>query len=500
MRKTFQLFVLLITVSLPTFSGGLLTNTNQHIAFLRNVARGASTEIDAVYSNPAGVAFMSDGLHLSLNGQSAFQTRTITSTFAPFAGNGGSKMKEFKGEATAPFVPSVQAAYKNNNWTFSGSFAITGGGGKATFNEGLPSFESQVAMIPVLLSNSVIAGSKPFAGTTNYAVNSYMEGRQYIFGLQLGATYKISDNLAVFGGGRMNYVSNAYYGYLKNISANLAGGPMMNLNQYFTSAANQYTTAASQYTAAAAAATAAGNTELANQYTAAAASATNAAATAAGVAVKTADKELDCTQSGWGITPIIGIDYKLDKFNFGVKYEFKTSLNVENKTKINTTGVAAYDHGINTPNDIPSLLTVGAQYSILPSLRTSIGWNHYFDKDAKMANQKQRYLSGDSNELLAGVEWDITDRVLVSGGYQRTMYGLEDNYMSDMSFTTNSYSIGMGAAVKLNKSLKLNVAYFFSKYDGYTKESANYNGTTLPGTDVFGRTNKVFGVGVDYSF
>lgn len=500
MRKLFQVSILLLIVSIPTFAGGLLTNTNQHIAFLRNIARGASTEIDAVYSNPAGVAFMNDGLHLSFNGQSASQTRTITSTFAPFAGNGGNQTKIFKGEASAPFVPSMQAAYKKNNWTFSGSFAITGGGGKATFNEGLGSFESQVAMIPAMLSNAEIAGVKPFAGTNKYAVNSYMEGRQYIFGLQLGATYKLTDYLSVFGGGRMNYVSNRYYGYLKNISANLAGGGMMNLNQYFTSAANQYTTAASQYTAAAAAAIAAGNNELANQYTAAAASATKAAATAAGVAIKTADKELDCDQSGWGVTPIIGADFKMDKLNIGVKYEFKTKLNVENKTKINTTGVAAYDHGINTPNDIPSLLTIGAQYSILPTVRASIGWNHFFDQHAGMANQKQKYLSGDTNEFLAGVEWDITDRVLVSGGYQNTNYGLEDGYMSDMSFTTNSYSVGMGAAFKLNKNLKLNVAYFFSIYDGYTKESTNYNGTGLAGTDVFDRTNKVFGVGVDYSF
>lgn len=480
MRKLSLISFIMLIVSVPTFAGGLLTNTNQNVAFLRNIARGASTEIDAVYSNPAGVAFMNDGFHLSFNGQSAFQTRTITSTFAPFVGNGGSATKVYEGEASAPFIPSFQAAYKKNNWSFSGSFAVTGGGGKATFNEGLASFESPVAMIPAMLS---AAG---FKGTNKYDVNSFMEGRQYIFGLQLGATYKLTDYLSVFGGGRMNYVSNSYFGYLKNISANLNGGEMVNLNQYFTSAA-------SQYSAAAAAATAAGNAALAQQYTAAAASAT-------GVAIKTADKELDCDQTGWGITPIIGADFKMNRLNIGVKYELKTKLNIENKTKINSTGVAAYNHGVNTPNDIPSLLTVGAQYSILPTVRASIGWNHFFDKDARMANDKQKYLSGDTNEYLAGLEWDITDRVLISGGYQSTNYGLEDGYMSDMSYTVNSYSIGMGAAFKLNESLKVNVAYFFSTYDDYTKNSTNYNGTGLAGTDAFTRTNKVFGVGVDYTF
>ena len=84
---------LLLLASGTLFAGGLLTNTNQSVHFLRNPARDASIEIDAAYSNPAGVVFLSDGFHFSLNNQSAFQTRTITSTFAPFAGNGGNATK-----------------------------------------------------------------------------------------------------------------------------------------------------------------------------------------------------------------------------------------------------------------------------------------------------------------------------------------------------------------------------------------------------------------------
>ena len=101
MRKLSLISIVLLIVSIPTFAGGLLTNTNQHVLFLRMLARDASTDIDAVYSNPAGLAFMEDGFHLSFNGQSAFQTRTITSTFAPFAGFGGNATKVYKGEASA---------------------------------------------------------------------------------------------------------------------------------------------------------------------------------------------------------------------------------------------------------------------------------------------------------------------------------------------------------------------------------------------------------------
>lgn len=53
------------------------------------LARGASIDIDGVYSNPAGLAFLpGDGLYLSLNGQSAYQTRNIDMTFPLFRKTG----------------------------------------------------------------------------------------------------------------------------------------------------------------------------------------------------------------------------------------------------------------------------------------------------------------------------------------------------------------------------------------------------------------------------
>ena len=83
-------------------AGGLLTNTNQSIAFCRNFAREGAIAIDGVYSNPAGVAFMPKGFHLSVNVQNVYQTRDITSSitvpslegtsyYQPFRLNGGNE-------------------------------------------------------------------------------------------------------------------------------------------------------------------------------------------------------------------------------------------------------------------------------------------------------------------------------------------------------------------------------------------------------------------------
>lgn len=476
MKKLLISIALLMSFAFASYAGGLLTNTNQDVAFLRSIARDATTDIDAVYSNPAGVAFMKDGWHLSANIQSAYQTRTIHSTFPLFVENGGNVTKKYYGEATAPIVPSIQAAYKKGKWSVSGSFAVTGGGGKATFNDGLGSFESQIAMIPSLLTSNGITATK-------YSVDEYMQGAQFIYGAQVGGSYKINEHFSAYAGMRMNYVDDSYTGHIRDIEANVGtDGAMENLNKYFTTKATVAEYAAQQ-------AAAAGETETAAKYEQKATQCTK-------YATLTADKEIECEQTGWGVTPILGVDFNWGKWNAAAKYEFRTALNVENKTKVDDTG--NYKDGVNTPHDIPALLTLGLSYDVISPLKASIGFHYFFDKQANMANDKQKYLDRGTYELLAGLEWRINKYVLVSSGIQRTDYGVTDEYQTDMSFACDSYTWGAGAKFNLTSKLSVNVAYFMTIYDTYTKTMDNYGNTGIGGTDEFDRTNKVFGMGVDY--
>ena len=521
MKKNLLLAMLLAFPTSALLAGGLLTNTNQSVHFLRDPAREASTEIDAVYTNPAGLLFLSDGFHLSITNQSAFQTRTITSTFAPFAGYGGNETKVFQGEASAPIIPSFQFAYKKDNYVISAAFAITGGGGEATFNHGLPSFEAPISMIPVSLS----AAGVP---TTAYSVDGYMQGRQFLYGFQINGSYKLNDAFSVAAGLRLNIASNAYKGHLRNIMINPQHpvlnptGSMMSANTFFTNAATLATSASTSLvpivaagygTATLSQLQAAGTLSAAQvaqlsaglgkdvsglQVTQVQSLYNGAAATYSANAQATADKYLDCTQTGWGVTPIIGVDYHVTNWNVGVKYEFKTSLNIQNNTVIDDTGL--FPNGVNTPNDVPALLTVGVAYKVPHHFDFSVGYHHFFDSDAKMADNKQQYIHGGVTEYLFGGEYTINKLFLVSAGAQITRTGVTDPYQSDMSFSLNSYSIGFGGAINLTPKLRLNLAYFFTNYAKWTKQSSNYNNTTLAGTDVFDRTNKVFGIGVDYDF
>ena len=490
-------------------AGGIITNTNQSVHFLRNPARGASLEIDAVHTNPAGlVRLPNNGFYFSLNNQTAFQTRTITSTFAPFAGNGGSETKVFKGKTTAPSVPSLMGAYKNEKWVFSFSAGIIGGGGTLTFDQGLPSFESQIAAPIAQLSS---AANIP----TTYSLNSQIKGSSIIYGVQLGASYKVNEHISAYIGGRANFVNNGYEGYLNNVDISAAS----HLTTYFTTAALTARGVASSLQPAIdggmggvpisalglpaaqlsqmAAALGIQESQLDAMSVSTVQSAFNSAAgqadgAAAGVAqLSSTNLELDSKQSGLGITPILGFNFNYEKLNIGIKYEFNTAVTVENETVKDNTGMFA--DGVKTPYDIPAILALGVQYEVAPGVNISAGYHHFFDSNAKMQNDKQKNINGGLNEFLLGAEWQINKMFLISGGGLITRTGVTDNYQTDLSYSIHSYSVGFGGAINVSESVRINLAYYFSNYADWTK-------VTDSGKDIFARTNKAFGIGLDFRF
>ena len=102
-------------------------------------------------------------------------------------------------------------------------------------------------------------------------------------------------------------------------------------------------------------------------------------------------------------------------------------------------------------------------------------------------------MSHNSNELLAGAEWDVADRLTISAGGQLTRYGLTDEYMNDMSFVVNSYSLGFGFNYKATDKVTLKAGYFQTIYDTYDRTTSAQPLVS----DSFTRTNRVLGVGME---
>lgn len=494
----FACLALLSMASIATAqAGGLLTNTNQNIAFLRNPARDAAIGIDGVYANPAGVAFMNEGMHISINWQYAHQTREIESQnrlFALGAKNGGQIVKNFKGVADAPFIPSVQAAYNKGNWSFQFNFAVTGGGGKCTFDDGLGTFESAVGGIAYQLKNF---------GVTGYDMDSFLEGKQYYFGFTLGAAYKINDHWSIYGGARANYGSASYKAKVENILVNM-NNQMVPFANFIDGTKAQVGPGLAQVTAAIEHTKAnAGNmtgeqyvntmTALAQQYE----TLMTANAAMNQLEVYRDGVNLQADQSGFSVAPIIGIHYKGERLNVAAKYEFRTHMRLSNTSNLKQamaiSAINKFQDGTSIEEDIPAYLAVGAEYKIADNWRVSAGYHHFFDTESKKYGNAQDNLSGGTNEFLWGVEWDAIKNLTLSTGGQMTRYSNTDAFMNDMSFVVNSGSFGFGLKYQISEKVAVNAAYFTTKYADYKSETPDATGTL----NTYTRTNRVFGLGVD---
>ena len=492
MKKSIISLVVFMMTTGGAFAGGILTNTNQSVLFLKNPARDAAIGLDGVYSNPAGVAFMPEGFHLAFNWQYAHQTRTITSISPLYLlgkKNNNNEKKIFEGVADAPMIPSLQGAWNKGNWSVQINLSVPGGGGSCEFADGLGSFERVVGSIANMLAP---------LGAQGYDMDGYMKGRQYYYGVQLGAAYKIHPNLAVYGGLRLLYGDATYKAKISNIQVKTETG-YVDFADFMTTSTATVNNALDQVNAGIAQYEAAGipvPAELLAQQAQLESTKTNLTQLqkyAQGV-------NLLCNQDGWGVAPVIGIDWKYKNFNFAAKYEFKTQIRMKNESTVfeasEIDAVNKYKDGEKVNEDAPALLTIGAQWKPIDVVSLNIGWHHYFDKNASWYNNAQDLLKHDSNEFLAGVEWDITDKLNVSCGGQLTRYGLSDDYMNDISFVVNSYSIGLGCSYKVKDNITLSAAYFQTNYSDYNKTVAE----PIPYQETFTRTNRVLGIGCQVDF
>ena len=521
----------MLATAMTATAGGILTNTNQSIDFLRNPARDAAIGLDGVYSNPAGVAFLPEGFHLGIHWQYAHQTRTIESTNPVFAlgrKNGGLTTKTFEGVADAPVIPSIQAAYNKGNWSAQFNFSVPGGGGKCEFADGLGSFESVVGSIAQQLGGLdqlATALGQTAPGVSGYDMDGYMQGRQYYFGFQLGTAYKINPNLSVYGGLRVLYGTATYKAKISNIQVKTAGG-YIDFGSFMQSATamvdggistvgngltqvnaglEQLNAGIAQYQAAGVPVPAELTAQQA-QLTATKAQLEGSAATLQGTSQSlnalqkySQGVNLLCNQSSVGIAPVIGVDYKFGRFNLAAKYEFKTQIHMKNESTVNEASeipaVNKFRDGEKIDEDSPAQLALGLMWNVSDDVRLNLGYHHFYDTNVNWYNNTQDLLDGGTNEYLAGVEWDLNNKLTISGGGQLTRYQLTDAYMNDMSFVVNSYSVGFGFNYKVSDKVTLKTAYFQTNYGHYDRVTS----TEPLVSDSFTRTNRVLGIGCELS-
>lgn len=420
-------FTMLVSVA---FSNGLLTNTNQSAQFIRMMSRNASLGIDGVYYNPAGLVKLENGWHFSVNSQTIFQNKIIDSQF-PWLNDG-----HYEGTVQVPVFPTGFAVYKKDKLALSFGFGPNAGGGSATFDRGLPSFEIPITkVVPALAPLTMI---DPSLAVSGYDAKLAFDGSSIFWGFQVGASYALNEKLSVSAGVRYLPATNKYQGSIKDvalkvgdqyypapawltqtatavsgIAAQAAGGAAQ-----YASAAQMASGASAQLEAAINAGLIGANDPLTdptiiaamqqfgvdptgftnaitvgalNQTAVALNSEADNLNAAAGQLNATAttlnqtsgslgDREVDTEQTGNGITPILGLNFSPnDKLNIAVKYEHKTTLTLTNNTTVDDLGL--FPDGQTSASDLPGILSLGIGYTDNYWFETQLSYTMFFDKD-----------------------------------------------------------------------------------------------------------------------
>ncbi|HZH73214.1 MAG TPA: hypothetical protein VFD91_12030 [Mariniphaga sp.] len=524
----------ILIFSVNAFGGGLLTNTNQSAQFIRMMSRNASTGIDAVYFNPAGLTTLENGWHFAINSQTILQTKPVNSKF-PLLNDG-----YYDGTVNVPVFPTGFAVYKMDQWAFSFGVGPNAGGGSAVYERGLPSFEIPVSkVVPGLAGLRQI---NPGLDVTSYDVDIAFEGSSVFWGIQLGATYQVNDIFSLYGGVRYLPAKNTYVGDIKNIRLQVgeqyypapewltqtatqlqgmaanAGSVAGEIQPLITQGAGELTLeqvqnagyiSEPQRTAIEQGLTSLGATnpgamnmnQIHQTFSGAQQQLSTAGNQLSGTAGLLGDKHVDTEQTGSGITPMIGVNISpVENLNLALKYEMKTSLSLENKPNAND-NYSSQIFGDAVSNDLPAILGLGAGYTT-GLLEAQLSYNMYFNKGvnwgANIRNTSiKREIDRNGMEIGVGLQFNVLDNFAFSVGGLYGDQGVAESYQSDFSYSNPSVTAGAGIEWKITPAFKLDAGFSNTFYQDQTvtftdPDAGNYS-------EVYEKTTLNFAIGLSYS-
>lgn len=188
-----------VLVAATAFSGNIDILGIRSAEYLMELSRNAvSDNPDGVTYNPAGLAFMDEGFHVSVGYQYIGKDYTITGTWV-----GTAEETETGTNTPTTFIPNLYAVYRTGDWAAFCGFNAPAGGGKLEYENGL-------FFMPKLETLLVQAQYGP----TYFAMldEGSMEGSSaYLAGIA-GVSYAITDNFSAGIAGRYTHGQRNYKG------------------------------------------------------------------------------------------------------------------------------------------------------------------------------------------------------------------------------------------------------------------------------------------------
>lgn len=450
---------------LGVFAGGeglhaqtanLYTIPNQSAHFVRMPSRESSTEIDAVFHNPAGLVELDEGFHLSINNQGLNQLSRVSSDYQHLR----EVPTEYEGVASSLVFPSVFAAWRKGRIAISGGLMMVGGSGGATYTnlpeadagiaDAIPLMKSLVALgnIDALIESAT--GNNPgYARLTDYRFDFVSKGVGFSPGAQLGLSYQASKLFSVAFGVRFVQQFVSATSTLENVEVyNPNLDAWYHPGDYLRMVAS--------------------DPNLMEPFPAV------LEATAGSLDVDLAPAELDMRQYGIGLTPIIGLGIRpSERINVGIRYEHNTPMTL--KTTINDGKDAGgrFVDGTETRADLPGFVTIGAGYKLSDRLTARVGMRYMFDTKTDWEG-RDSLINENYYELSIAGQYAFSEKVLVSAGYTYNRPNVDAEYQQETDFRLPGHTLAGGGAYAINERFLVNVGLMMTLFKPETNAYSDH--------------------------
>jgi long-chain fatty acid transport protein len=398
MKRTVLLctsFVLLLTGSVAGSNIDYLSNRSAD--YIRNFMRNAATDgADLVSYNPAGLAFLDEGLHLSFGNQFILKDYTIDAV--PYWDTDTTVTYE----STEPtlILPDLYAVYRSGDWAAFGAFTVPAGGGSLDYTEGIyamPLLETGLQQMfhpgasvcfAVMDDGFIRAGSRYLAGTA-------------------GVAFAVSDILSVGLAGRYTTAKRTFDGagdftvtWVDSTVHQMAVSRVLDVEK-----------------------TATGFNGILS---------------------------LD-------LMPAAGLNVAM-RYETRTSLEFETKVN-ENSWGAYGLPDSSFTDGYLQRRDLPAVFAGGVSYQFSPELKAGTIWNYYFVEDAaedSLDGLDDDYADG--WDLGMGLDYQIAPRALVGLGYLYSNLGGSEDTFSDFEYNLDCHCLGGGVRYALNDDMALTLA------------------------------------------
>lgn len=523
---------LLVGSTFCTYAGGLLTRTNQSASYSRMLSRNASTSIDAVYYNPAGLFKFDDGWHFSLNNLTRHQENKITSQFTLL------RSGYYDGEGISEISPSFFMLYKKKSLTLSFAYLPVISEVPVVYGSGIPSVEIGPSSLKRITG----------IGITDYRADVSFSARSWFGALQAGANYDLGDDVSVYMGARIVAGRNLYEGYIRNIGVKVdnqfypasvffeergnafredaanAVQVVERLNQEMDEYGTTYLTLSQLYQSGfiteedkngllgflVVNGMPAANEnwtvlQVRNGYSSLITEKERLSGILLERAGTAADQEIAHTQKGVGWSPVVGICFSpSDQLTVSFRYEYKTRVRLSTNWEEDETGLFRDEDIFRT--EIPSLFAFGTAYKPYKWLDAHLSFNLYADKfvswgfnfrDHVYKRKTIRRIEDNSWDAALGLQFNVKEQLSFSLGGLYSCTGPAGTWQSDFHYELSSVSGAVGLQWRITPQVTLDAGFYNTFCDPLEltfndPDTGNYN-------ELYNRKSLGFGMGLSYS-